>query len=58
VRALTDHLTHPNPDFHPMNFNFGLLPSDPSWRKKQRKELQIEACQKAWAGFRPMGSNS
>jgi methylenetetrahydrofolate--tRNA-(uracil-5-)-methyltransferase len=24
--ALTRHLTHPNPDFQPMNFNFGLLP--------------------------------
>jgi methylenetetrahydrofolate--tRNA-(uracil-5-)-methyltransferase len=54
VRALTDHLTHPNPDFQPMNFNFGLLPSDPSWHKKQRKERQIEAAQKAWEGFRPM----
>jgi methylenetetrahydrofolate--tRNA-(uracil-5-)-methyltransferase len=54
VRALTDHLTHPNPEFQPMNFNFGLLPSDPSWHKKRRKELQIEACQKAWEGFKPL----
>jgi methylenetetrahydrofolate--tRNA-(uracil-5-)-methyltransferase len=54
VRALTDHLTHPNPEFQPMNFNFGLLPSDPTWHKKKRKELQIEACQKAWEGFNPL----
>lgn len=56
VRALADHLTHPNPEFQPMNFNFGLLPSDPSWSKKRRKELQIEACRRAWEGFRPFGS--
>ncbi len=49
VAALTEHLTSENPDFQPMNFNFGLLPNDPSWHKKQRKERQIEACQKAWS---------
>lgn len=27
--ALARHLTHPNPDFQPMNFNFGLLPVPP-----------------------------
>jgi len=56
LRALADHLTHPNPEFQPMNFNFGLLPSDPAWHKKRRKELQIEAGQRAWEGFRPFGS--
>jgi methylenetetrahydrofolate--tRNA-(uracil-5-)-methyltransferase len=54
LAALTEHLTSPNPDFQPMNFNFGLLPSDPAWHKKSRKEKQIEACQKAWDGFEPM----
>lgn len=54
LAALTEHLTSPNPDFQPMNFNFGLLPSDPAWKKKERKERQIEACQAAWAGFEPM----
>jgi hypothetical protein len=39
-----------------MNFNFGLLPSDPAWKKKERKERQIEACQAAWVGFEPMGT--
>jgi methylenetetrahydrofolate--tRNA-(uracil-5-)-methyltransferase len=56
VRALVDHLTHPNPDFQPMNFNFGLLPNDLAWHKKQRKERQIEAAQKAWEGFGPFGA--
>jgi methylenetetrahydrofolate--tRNA-(uracil-5-)-methyltransferase len=51
LAALTEHLTSPNPDFQPMNFNFGLLPSDPTWKKKERKDKQIEACQKAWEGF-------
>ena len=55
LRALTDHLTHPNPDFQPMNFNFGLLPSDPAWKKKERKDKQIEACKAAWDGFRTFG---
>ena len=54
LAALTEHLTSPNPDFQPMNFNFGLLPSDPAWHKKQRKEKQIEACVKAWEGFVPL----
>ncbi len=54
IGALTAHLTSPNPDFQPMNFNFGLLQVDPTWPKKQRKERQIKACQDAWGGFRPM----
>jgi methylenetetrahydrofolate--tRNA-(uracil-5-)-methyltransferase len=53
IGALANHLTSPNPDFQPMNFNFGLLSVDPAWPKKQRKNLQIEAVQRAWAGFRP-----
>jgi methylenetetrahydrofolate--tRNA-(uracil-5-)-methyltransferase len=53
IGALTHHLTSPNPDFQPMNFNFGLLPVGPGWPKKQRKTLQIEACQKAWETFDP-----
>jgi methylenetetrahydrofolate--tRNA-(uracil-5-)-methyltransferase len=50
--ALARHLTTPNPDFQPMNFNFGLLPKVESG-KKERKALQIEACLKAWENFRP-----
>jgi methylenetetrahydrofolate--tRNA-(uracil-5-)-methyltransferase len=52
--ALTRHLTDPNPDFQPMNFNFGLLPKIETAHKKERKGAQIEACQKAWEGFRPL----
>ena len=51
IRALTHHLTSPNPDFQPMNFNFGLLPVGLRWPKKQRKTLQIEACQKGLEGI-------
>ena len=54
IGALVEQLTAPNPDFQPMNFNFGLLPVNTSWPKKQRKNLQIEACQKAWEGFSPL----
>ncbi len=54
IGALTTHLTSPNPDFQPMNFNFGLLPVNPVWHKKQRKALQIETCQQAWEGFQPL----
>ncbi len=55
IGALVRHLTSPNPDFQPMNFNFGLLPVDPLWPKKQRKQMQIDACRQAWTDFRPMG---
>ncbi len=58
VAALTEHLTSPNPDFQPMNFNFGLLPSEAAWKKKERKERQIEACVNAWEGFSPMSSTT
>jgi methylenetetrahydrofolate--tRNA-(uracil-5-)-methyltransferase len=54
IAALTDHLTSPNPDFQPMNFNFGLLPSEAGWKKKERKDRQIEACVRAWEGFVPL----
>ena len=50
--ALTRHLTFPNPDFQPMNFNFGLLPKVEGG-KKDRKALQIEACLTAWKSFEP-----
>ena len=53
IGSLVNHLTSPNPDFQPMNFNFGLLPVKSSWPKKQRKQLQIEAVQKAWVDFSP-----
>ena len=56
IGALAAHLTSPNTDFQPMNFNFGLLPVQPDWPKKQRKDKQIEACQKAWAGFSPFSA--
>jgi methylenetetrahydrofolate--tRNA-(uracil-5-)-methyltransferase len=49
--ALTRHLTDPNPDFQPMNFNFGLLPKVETAHKKDRKAAQIVACQAAWDGF-------
>jgi methylenetetrahydrofolate--tRNA-(uracil-5-)-methyltransferase len=55
IRALTEHLTYPNADFQPMNFNFGLLPVRDGWRKSQRKEMQIKTCVEAWEGFDPMG---
>ncbi len=54
IAALVSHLTSPNPDFQPMNFNFGLLPVNLTWKKKERKMLQIEACQQSWQGFQPM----
>jgi methylenetetrahydrofolate--tRNA-(uracil-5-)-methyltransferase len=54
VRALTEHLTYPNADFQPMNFNFGLLPVRDGWRKSQRKEMQIKTCVEAWDGFSPL----
>ncbi|MDB5103595.1 MAG: gid protein [Fibrobacteres bacterium] len=51
--ALTRHLTDPNPDFQPMNFNFGLLPKVETASKKDKKGVQIENCLKALEGFRP-----
>ena len=52
IGALVSHLTSPNPDFQPMNFNFGLFSINPEWPKKQRKTFQIEACQKSWDSFK------
>jgi methylenetetrahydrofolate--tRNA-(uracil-5-)-methyltransferase len=51
--ALTRHLTDPNPDFQPMNFNFGLLPKVDSRSKKDRKGAQIEQCLQALESFQP-----
>ncbi|MDB5049760.1 MAG: gid protein [Fibrobacteres bacterium] len=51
--ALTRHLTDPNPDFQPMNFNFGLLPKVETASKKDKKGAQIENCLKALEGFQP-----
>lgn len=56
ISSLTTHLTSPNPDFQPMNFNFGLLPVQPEWRKKLRKECQIRACQEVWERFAPFST--
>ena len=50
--ALTRHLTDPNPDFQPMNFNFGLLPKIETKAKKDKKGLQIQSCLAALEGFR------
>ena len=51
--ALTRHLTDPNPDFQPMNFNFGLLPKVETRAKKDKKGAQIENCLKALGDFHP-----
>jgi methylenetetrahydrofolate--tRNA-(uracil-5-)-methyltransferase len=56
--ALTRHLTDPNPDYQPMNFNFGLLPKAETAHKKDRKGAQIAACQAAWEGFVPFPERS
>lgn len=47
MRALVDHLVSPNPDFQPMNFNFGLLPREGKLRKGQKKEFLAEQAQHA-----------
>ncbi len=52
LASLARHLTFPNPDFQPMNFNFGLLPPVVA-RKNERKERQVEACLAATASFSP-----
>lgn len=51
--ALVNHLTSPNPDFQPMNFNFGLLPKVEGVSKAGRKQSQIDQCLAVWASFRP-----
>ncbi len=50
--SLTRHLTFPNPDFQPMNFNFGLLPKALDAGKKDKKSKQAEACFAALENFR------
>jgi methylenetetrahydrofolate--tRNA-(uracil-5-)-methyltransferase len=42
LRALTDHLCAPNPEFQPMNFNFGLLPKLETKRKSEKKALMAQ----------------
>lgn len=39
IRSLIDQLVSPNPDFQPMNFNFGLLPHLTEMKKKNKKEI-------------------
>jgi methylenetetrahydrofolate--tRNA-(uracil-5-)-methyltransferase len=50
--ALTRHLTDPNPDFQPMNFNFGLLPKAETKLKKEKKGMQVQNCLNALESFR------
>ncbi len=40
--ALTNHLTSPNEDFQPMNFNFGLLPAKEGLKKAQKKMFHVD----------------
>lgn len=40
--SLTDYVTRPNPDFQPMNANFGLLPPVPGKTKRQRRQNYAE----------------
>lgn len=52
--ALTRHLTFENPEFQPMNFNFGLLPkieSASKISKQDKKNRQIANCLEALDGF-------
>ncbi|HLP42162.1 MAG TPA: methylenetetrahydrofolate--tRNA-(uracil(54)-C(5))-methyltransferase (FADH(2)-oxidizing) TrmFO [Fibrobacteria bacterium] len=59
--ALTRHLTDPNPDFQPMNFNFGLLPkmdTETKLAKKDKKGAQVEQCLATWEAFRPFPGRS
>jgi methylenetetrahydrofolate--tRNA-(uracil-5-)-methyltransferase len=56
--ALTRHLTDPNPDFQPMNFNFGLLPKVETQAKKDKKGAQIKQCLASLAAFRPFPERS
>lgn len=47
IRSLVDHLVAPNPEFQPMNFNFGLLPRPERLRKNQKKEFLANQAQQA-----------
>ncbi len=49
--ALTRHLTDPNPEFQPMNFNFGLLPKVEIKAKKDKKGMQVQNCLNALDHF-------
>jgi methylenetetrahydrofolate--tRNA-(uracil-5-)-methyltransferase len=51
--SLVQHLTSPNADFQPMNFNFGLLPKIEGVRKNNRKQAQIDQCLSRWTTFNP-----
>ncbi len=44
LASLCRHLSFPNPEFQPMNFNFGLLPQLEKAPKKQKKALKSEKC--------------
>lgn len=47
IRSLTDQLVSPNPDFQPMNFNFGLLPHLTEMKKKNKKEVLANQAEEA-----------
>ncbi|MGL1901175.1 MAG: methylenetetrahydrofolate--tRNA-(uracil(54)-C(5))-methyltransferase (FADH(2)-oxidizing) TrmFO [Fibrobacterales bacterium] len=42
LHALVKHLTSPNEDFQPMNFNFGLLPPKEGLKKAQKKMFHVD----------------
>ncbi|MDR1760049.1 MAG: methylenetetrahydrofolate--tRNA-(uracil(54)-C(5))-methyltransferase (FADH(2)-oxidizing) TrmFO [Fibrobacter sp.] len=39
IGSLMKHLTSENEDFQPMNFNFGLLPHNREYKKKEKKTI-------------------
>jgi methylenetetrahydrofolate--tRNA-(uracil-5-)-methyltransferase len=45
--ALSRHLTHPNPQFQPMNLNFGLFSRPEGLHKSQKKEFIVKQCLEA-----------
>ena len=47
IRSLVDHLVAPNPDFQPMNFNFGLVPNLEGFKKKEKKERQAQLAEES-----------
>lgn len=56
IRSLIDQLVSPNPDFQPMNFNFGLLPHLTEMKKKNKKEIlgnQAEEAVLEWIRKKP-----
>ncbi len=50
--SLVRHITTPNPDFQPMNLNFGLLPRPHKLRKSEKKTFLVKQCIDALDGFR------